>query len=224
LLGLAKATHDAADDVMATVDLLAVLINKLKINSDARSELFKKYSGKFIQLSSLINNWEPIVKEKRPAEALEYIWNNSGLKDYYENDEAKERRFKSIDTLIQLFKERDDLNRSPEVVIRELINYASLTKDINFLGLDQGKIPVVTVHQVKGLEFDYVFIVGANESIFPMFKATDIEEERRLFYVAITRARQGIYISYSNFNSYNGPLAKSRFIGSINEKFVELIT
>jgi len=222
-LGLAKATHDAQADVMATVGLLGVLIKKLKVNSPARRELFKKYSEKFIQLSSLINNWESAVKEKRPAVALEYIWDNSGLKDYYQNDKEKDRRFKSIETLIRLFKDKDDFDRPSDVVMRELINYASLVKDINFLGLDQGKIPVVTVHQVKGLEFDQVFMVGINERSFPIYKAQDMEEERRLFYVAMTRARKGIYISYSKFNQY-GPMSKSRFIDCISPKYTEVIS
>lgn len=223
LLGLTRATHDAQADVMATADLLEILIEKLKINSQARRGLFKKYAEKFIKLSSLINNWESAVKEKRPALALEYIWDNSGLKDFYQSDEAKDRRFKSLETLIQLFKDKDDVNKPPDLVIRELINYASLVKDINFLGLDQGKIPVVTVHQVKGLEFDYVFIAGLNEYAFPMHKARDLEEEKRLFYVAMTRARKGIYLSYSKFNQY-GPISKSRFIDCIDAKYMEIIS
>ena len=224
LLGLAKATHDAKADVMATFGLLNVLITKLEINSQARGALFKKYSEKFIKLSSLINNWEAAVKEKRPAQALAYIWDNSGLKDYYQSDEAKDRRFKSIETLSQLFKDKDDPDKPSDMVMRELINYASLARDINFIGLDQGKIPVVTVHQVKGLEFDYVFIVGLNEYAFPMHKARDLEEERRLFYVAMTRARQGIYISYSKFDLYNRPMSKSRFIDCIGSKYMEVIS
>lgn len=225
-LGLTKATHDAMADAVATAGLLRLLVEKLETNSSGRRELFKKYSEKFIQLSSLINSWESAVRELRPSEALDYIWNNSGLKDHYQNDPAKDRRFKSIETLVQLFKDKDDAARPPDVVMRELINYASLVKDINFLGLDQGKIPVVTVHQVKGLEFDYVFLVGINERLFPINKTLDrdMEEERRLFYVAMTRARKGIYISYSRFNRFGGPMSKSRFIDCIDPKYVEVVS
>jgi len=224
LLGLAKATHDAQADVMATVDLLGVLIKKLKVHSSERGDLFKKYSEKFIQLSSLINNWEAAVREKRPAEALEFIWENSGLKDHYQNDKEKDRRSRSIETLIRLFSDQDDPGKPADIVMRELINYASLVRDINFLGLDQGKIPVVTVHQVKGLEFDYVFLVGINERPFPLYNAQDMEEERRIFYVAMTRARKGIYISYSKFDQYSRPQTKSRFIDCIDSRFVDVIS
>ncbi|MFA4818581.1 MAG: 3'-5' exonuclease [Patescibacteria group bacterium] len=222
-LNLATATHDAKDDVAATVGLLGVLVNKLKEHQDQRAKLFKEFFKKFIQLSSLIGNWEKLVKEKRPADALRYIWENSGLKNYYETDAAKEQRFKSIETLITIFKERDDLERPADIVIRELIHYSSLVKDIHFLGLDQGKIPIVTVHQVKGLEFDYVFIVGMNESKFPVYKASDLEEEKRLFYVAMTRAKSKVFISYSSFDSYNRPMSRSSFVNYIDSKYIKVI-
>jgi DNA helicase-2/ATP-dependent DNA helicase PcrA len=221
-LNLAVATHDARDDVAATVGLLNILVEKLKTHQNERAKLFQEFSKKFIQLSSLIGNWEKLVKEKRPAEALEFIWEDSGLKNYYAADPAYERRFKSIETLINIFKEQDDADRPAEMVLQELIHYASLVRDINFLGLEQGKIPIVTVHQVKGLEFDYVFIAGMNEFKFPVYNTSDLEEEKRLFYVALTRARKKIFISYSNFDTYNRPMNKSSFVSYIDPKYIDV--
>lgn len=222
LLGLSSATHDAKDDVLATVGLLGVLTEKLKARHLQRVELFSRYSKKFIQLSGLINSWQKIAREKRPAEALEFIWQDSGLKDFYGADKDCERRFKSIETLAGIFKERDDLDRQADIVLRELIQFASLVRDLNFLGLEKGKVPIVTVHQVKGLEFDYVFIAGVNEFRFPIYKS-DVEEEKRLFYVALTRARKKIFISYSNFDDYGKPMGKSSFIGYIDGQYLEYI-
>ena len=118
-----------------------------------------------------------------------------------------------------MFKEKDNIKKSPEIVLRELIQYASLVKDLDFLGLEKGKIPIVTIHQVKGLEFDYVFIVGVNEFKFPIYKS-DLEEEKRLFYVAMTRAKKRIFISYSSFNDYGKPMSKSQFINYIDKKYI----
>lgn len=220
ILGLDEATHDAKDDVLSTVGLLEILVKKLNTRKEARIEMFKKFSKKFIQLSMLIDSWAKIVKEKRPAEALEHIWENSGLRVYYENDREKKKRFESVETLANIFRERDDPARPPEIMLRELINYAALVKDINFLGLENGKIPIVTVHQVKGLEFDYIFVIGVNEFKFPSSRL-DFEEEKRIFYVALTRARKNIYISYSNFDDYNKPINRSCFIDFIDPKYVK---
>jgi DNA helicase-2/ATP-dependent DNA helicase PcrA len=221
-LGLTVATHDARDDVLATVDLLAILVERLKEKQSQRAEIFQEYSKKFIKLSSQIKRWKKAVKENRPAEALEYIWEDSGLKDYYAQDSEKEKREASIKTLVKFFNDRDNPDRPADIALRELINFGSLNKDITFLGLDKGKVPVVTVHQAKGLEFDYVFLVGLNDSIFPVNKDNS-EEEKRLFYVAMTRAKKKIYASYSNFNDYGYPLNRSPFIGYIDEKYIKWI-
>jgi len=220
--GLSQATHDAKDDVLATVGLLGVLVEKLVVSSTERVELFAKFSGKFIKLAGEINAWQKTIKKLRPVEALDYIWEQSGLSGFYNEQKDKDKRLKSIAVLREVFETRDDTDRPAETVLRELINYAALTRDINFLGVDNGKVPIVTVHQVKGLEFDYVFVVGMNEFKFPMYRS-DVEEEKRLFYVALTRAKKRIYLSYSRFDDYNRNLAISPFIGYIDGEYVENI-
>ena len=222
VLKLETATHDAKDDVLATVGLLGVLIDKLKLGTFQRAEIFNKFSNKFIQLSNLIYSWQKIVQNKRPAESLKHIWESSGLKNYYSQDRDHEKRFKSIEKLVSIFKKKDDLDKQADFVLRELINFSSLTKNIDFLYLENGKIPIVTVHQVKGLEFDYVFIIGVNEFKFPVF-SSDLEEEKKLFYVAMTRAKKYIFISYSNFDDYNQLINKSIFINLIDKKYINFI-
>ncbi|OGF27485.1 hypothetical protein A2331_00805 [Candidatus Falkowbacteria bacterium RIFOXYB2_FULL_34_18] len=217
---LATATHDARDDVLATVGLLGVLVEKLKENQRERMEIFFSVSKKFIKLASEISMWNKGIVNKRPAEILKYIWEKSGLQKYYSEKEDGDKRLKSIDMLMRLFEQKDDLSRPGDIVLRELINYAALVRDINFLGIDRGKIPIVTVHQVKGLEFDYVFVVGMNEFKFPVFKG-DLEEEKRLFYVALTRARKKIFLSYSRFDDYGRNITKSSFISGINQNYIK---
>lgn len=222
LLGLREATHDAKDDVLATAELLAVLVEKLKAGQEQRAELFKKFSKKFIQISVLINSWEKKAREERPAKFLKRIWEESGLRKFYDQDVEKNERIKSIRTLIEIFKQKDDNSKPPETALRELINFGSLNRDIDFLGLDGGKIPIITAHQAKGLEFDSVFIVGMNEYKFPIYKS-DIEEEKRLFYVAMTRAKEKIFISYSNFDNSGKAINKSCFIDFIDKKYLNFI-
>jgi len=217
--GLHTATHDAADDVMATIGLLGHLAEELKTGQERRQELFSGYSAKFLQLATKINAWQKLVREQRPADALASIWQDSGLADHYSGSKEGEQRQESIQTLASYFREKDDPERPADAVLRELIQSVSLSKDLAMLALEKGKVPIVTVHQVKGLEFDYVFIVGANEYRFPLPKS-DLEEEKRLFYVAMTRAKHKVYVSYSRFDDYERPLTKSRFLGYIDDRHI----
>lgn len=224
MFGLSSATHDAKDDVLATVGLLDVLVKKLKDGSGKRKELFAKYSKKFIKLASEIKSWKKQTASMRPSEALAFIWRESGLQDYYSQEKDGGKREKSIETLLRIFKEKDNKEKRGDIMLRELINYAGLSRDINFLGLDEGKVPIVTVHQVKGLEFDYVFIAGVNDFKFPIKRfSSDIEEERRLFYVAMTRAKKEINISYSLRDDYGRDMARSEFIDCIDPEYVNNI-
>jgi DNA helicase-2/ATP-dependent DNA helicase PcrA len=222
LLGLATATHDAEDDVSATVGLLGVLVERLRKGSPERVALWQEYSAKFLKLANTIDSWQKMVLTTRPTEVLEKVWEESGLEEYYGAEPDAEKRQKSVEELAKVFAEKDNPDKRPEISLRELIQYAALVKDINFLGLEKGKIPIVTAHQVKGLEFDYVFIIGMNEYIFPIAKS-DLEEEKRLFYVAMTRAKKKIFISYSRYNDNGYTATKSRFIDYIDTKHIDFI-
>ncbi|MBD3248407.1 hypothetical protein GF382_03935, partial [Candidatus Falkowbacteria bacterium] len=147
MFDLETATHDARDDVMATVGLLGVLVERLRKDQIKRKDLFAKYSAKFITLAGLLNSWRTMVRVKRPAEALKEIWKESGLSEYYAKDQDADSRQKSIDSLIELFVQKDDPNKRPEEIMQELIRFSALARDINFLGLDKGKVPIVTAHQ-----------------------------------------------------------------------------
>lgn len=90
------------------------------------------------------------------------------------------------------------------------------------------KVALMTVHSAKGLEFPYVFIAGAEENLFPsggmLAKPADIEEERRLFYVALTRAKKAVKVSFAETRMRNGKHesnAPSRFVREIDPRFVE---
>ncbi len=219
-LNFKNATHSADDDVAATIDLLLYLIKILKNKLEERTNLWNKFKNKFINISSSIYNWEKELDKKRPDELLDFIWVESGLKDYYQDKNFKQRE-RSFQTLKKFFETRDDLSLTSRSSLHNLLHFSGLLKNIDFLGLEQGKIPIVTIHQVKGLEFDYIFILGLNEGSFPIFKSDNLEEEKRLFYVALTRARKEIFLSYSNFNQNNYPASKSRLINLIKKDYLE---
>ena len=109
-----------------------------------------------------------------------------------------------------------------------LIDVALLTDADSEKEEDKNKITLMTIHAAKGLEFPYVYIVGMEENLFPSQMAlnsrNELEEERRLFYVALTRAKKKATLSYAvsryrwgNFTSCE----PSRFIDEINDKYIE---
>lgn len=94
---------------------------------------------------------------------------------------------------------------------------------------DSNKVSLMTIHQAKGLEFQYVYVVGLEENLFPSFQSqttrADLEEERRLFYVAVTRARERLFLSHAENRYRWGELIMcepSRFLQEIDEKYLEM--
>lgn len=145
-----------------------------------------------------------------------------------------------LTTLFDFIK--DETHRNPNIQIHELVGLINLMQEekipiplVKISGSEKG-INLMTAHGSKGLEFEYIFIVGANASIWEKkrpgnkgfklppnifsttSKESDLQELRRLFYVAITRAETHLYISYSKFSNNGKELEPSMFLAEINEE------
>ncbi len=225
LLNFSSATHSADDDVAATIDLFLYLVKQLKKHTKEREKFFKEYGSKFLSLALKIENWRKVIRDFRPDKAVEFIFEDSGLKKYYYEDDKEKEKAKNIQMLLNFLVHYDDKEKEAEISLQEMVSRFALAKNLDFLGLESGKTPIITIHQAKGLEFDYIFIIGMNEFKFPAYKS-DLEEEKRLFYVALTRAKKHIYLSYSNNNmtSFGSrPQTRSRFIDSLEQKYLEYL-
>lgn len=153
------------------------------------------------------------------------------LKDLY-NDQSPEglSRYENIQELLNGIKDFTLVDgEDRNIPLSEYLqNVALLTdQDIEEDGQDN-KVSLMTVHAAKGLEFRYVFIVGMEENLFPSQRSTnspaELEEERRLFYVAITRAKEQLYISFTKSRYNWGNLEScrpSRFIKDIDERYLD---
>ena len=136
-----------------------------------------------------------------------------GLSEFYKDEDKK----RNLAEFYGLLKEYALKGYSLEEILNEL----SLESDAD--NIENGAVNIMTIHASKGLEFDYLFIVGLEEGFFPLGDA-DIEEERRLAYVAITRAKKELVLSYAKSRYLHGRrsfLDKSRFLsemGLINER------
>ncbi len=123
----------------------------------------------------------------------------------------------------------DSLPEPPVVTLGEFLENISLLSSVDVVTEEDtnNKVALMTAHSAKGLEFPYVYIAGMEENLFPsggmLASASDIEEERRLFYVAVTRAKKAVGISFATTRMRNGrheSNAPSRFIREINPKYI----
>ena len=130
---------------------------------------------------------------------------------------------------------RDFIEDQKEIVdsndsLSEFLSTVSLSTDFDLNNPDEDKVSLMTLHLSKGLEFKHVFIVGLEEDLFPSALSyntrSELEEERRLFYVGITRAKENLYLSYANSRYRWGKLIyceESRFLNEIDKEFVKFI-
>jgi DNA helicase-2/ATP-dependent DNA helicase PcrA len=143
---------------------------------------------------------------------IDVLEDDFGIKKYYSELPDGFERVSNIDEFYGLF--RDYVKQNPEISVDDFLNELALQSDQD--QIDARSITIMSVHASKGLEFDYVFVIGLEEGFFPLIgDGSDIEEERRLGYVAITRARKELSLSYSASRFYKGrrtELTKSRFL------------
>lgn len=183
----------------------------------------------------LIKGHQGLLDKKNAYDVAYEIGKNSGLiKELYADKTVEGlARYENIQELLNSIKEYTELpTEDGEVIERSLGTYLQqitlLTDADEGSEEDQDVVKLMTVHASKGLEFPIVFIVGLEENIFPssmsLYDREDLEEERRLFYVAITRAKEKLTISFANNRYRFGSLVNndpSRFIDELPKSLVD---
>ena len=186
-------------------------------------------SEKELEFKNLILDLKSKVSEVTLTELIEIVLDKSGMKEALKKEKTLEadirlenlEEFKSI---TKNFEEKEGL-----ISLEDFLLEISLVADKEEYKDDPNRLTLMTVHQVKGLEYPYVFIVGLEEGIFPhrnsMNSESEIEEERRLMYVAITRAMKKLYITNAKKRMLYGEEKNnvpSRFINEIDEKLLNV--
>lgn len=183
---------------------------------------------------NLIDEFRQAEQTMSAYELAMQVANVTGiLKDLYDPGSKENiQKFENIQELLNGVKEFvDQANEEGEPALLSdfLQNIALLTDADNDKSEDKDTVKIMTIHSAKGLEFNYVFIAGVEEELFPGRYSTltqqDLEEERRLFYVAITRAKKRAFISYSKTRMRWGvPVFSnpSRFVAEIDPEFLEI--
>ena len=163
------------------------------------------------------------------AELLDQVLERTKYREYILGNERGEEKWENVIELRSVAKEYDELN--PERALASFLEKVSLVSDIDELDEKADAVTLITLHQAKGLEFPVVFIVGIEEGILPHRKSFDdpgeMEEERRLLYVGVTRAQKRLFLSYSRRRSlFGGSTANqpSRFLENIPPHLVTIKT
>ncbi len=202
------------------------LIEKSNIEGKSIYEVIE--SGKELAFKEMIESLKKQSEFLTLTELVDRILDVTGIKKEYEEEKNLEadirlENLEELKTVTRTFEEREGV-----VSLEDFLLEVSLVTDVNEYDKDPNKVSLMTVHSVKGLEFDYVFIIGVEEGLFPhvnsILNGNELEEERRLMYVAITRAKEKLYIVNARtrmlFGTDTANVA-SRFIGEINSDLID---
>lgn len=227
-----QSTHNAMDDIIATGKLLVYAMKENILPTKAQRMAFvNKYRGIFANIAASMDALRSKWTTSKPTEILTYIMKDMGLVEHYQKkvkeDLTGQRRLASIRELYRIMKELEE--EHPHYVgrdgVKEILEMSALhSGEGMFRRKGDSRIPIITVHQAKGSEFEYVFIASAHDGGFPFYFAVrdgKLEEEKRIFYVALTRAKKHLTITYARVNTKGYWQQPSRFLSSIPENFTK---
>ena len=185
------------------------------LSETPKDELSKLLSKKaFNSINRLINDLNTLKEtlNRSTMDFIEILDNTIELKAYYSSMPDGMERILNLDEFYGLF--RDTIKKNPQISLDEFLNEISLQSDQDQINGEQ--ISIMSVHASKGLEFAHLFVTGMEEEFFPLLgDGCDIEEERRLGYVAMTRAKETLTLSTVQSRFHKGRrkhLEKSRFL------------
>lgn len=205
-------------------------IDKIEININAPTK------QKLQDFVTMIESFQVMNQTANAFELSDHVTKVSGLIREYKNDGTVEgiSKMENIEELLNGIK--DFVDGQEELAdatgsIAEFLEDVALATDLDADKGDSDHVALMTIHLAKGLEFPYVYIVGMEEDLFPsamsMNTRSELEEERRLFYVALTRAEKQAYLTYTLSRYRWGKLIDaepSRFISEIDENYLEILT
>jgi len=248
----AALNRDSLSDIKRIINFPARGIGKvtlLKIFSDKQEDLPIKMRIKINSFYEILDEIKEKIKSEKASQVIKFVVKKSGIENELSNGaEEDKERLENIKELATLALKYDSLENAKENIsgVEKLLEDASLASDQDSLMINAAPTPegvgaptsdknrsvgvkLMTVHASKGLEFKYVFITGLEDGLFPHERNNeemdiDSEEERRLFYVAITRAKEKLFLSFANFRTIFGSRvinAPSEFIRDIPADLLE---
>ncbi len=205
------AINETPADLGRVLDTLPGIgkVSKLKILSGQEAALPPKMREKVQSMRTLLKKIQDGAAVAPPSELLRIVIVESGMEKAFKEDKVEgAERLENLSELVSLATRYDKL-AAPEG-LEMFLESAALASDQDEIKEEQNRVRLMTVHAAKGLEFAYVFIVGLEEGLFPYAREEDassgVEEERRLMYVALTRAQKKLYLSFAMMRTVFGNL------------------
>ncbi len=229
----ASLNRENINDFTRVINIPARGIGKTtlqKILEGKEEDLPASMKVKIHNFRNMLMDFNSILVTQKPSEAIKYIVKKSGLEDSLKTGlEEDTDRLENIMELVTLATRYDDL--PAEEGIEKFLTETSLASDQDSLDGEKKGVRLMTVHASKGLEFKYVFICGLENDLFPhkgmgssKKSGEDAEEERRLFYVAVTRAGKKLFLTYAQTRTIFGTMevnSRSEFIEDIPDEYIE---
>ncbi|WP_117882941.1 ATP-dependent helicase [Aureibaculum luteum] len=212
-------------------------IDKVDVKINASTKL------KLHNFVTMVKTFQIEAETKNAFEVADFVVKQTKIIKELEKDEAPEAvsKVENVQELLNGIKDfideqnevkEDGEERKTDTSLAYFLEDVALATDLdNEKNKDVDSVSLMTVHMAKGLEFQYVYIVGLEENLFPsamsMNTRSELEEERRLFYVALTRAEKQAYLSYAHSRYRWGKLVDcepSRFLEEIDDKYIDFMT
>lgn len=193
-----------------------------KVLMSDHASLSQSLRAKVENFDALLGKIKNACATLKPSDVITYVIQESGLDLHYKKDSDGEERIQNMRELVTLAT-KYDTESVPEGIMH-FLDDAALAADQDSLETTQSSVKLMTIHAAKGLEFEHVFLVGLEQGVFPSDHGDehrDDEEERRLMYVAITRARRELHISYAMMRTIYGQThvtVPSEFISDIPQE------
>jgi DNA helicase-2/ATP-dependent DNA helicase PcrA len=211
----ASLNKESLSDIKRIINIPARGIGKttlLKLFSGQFTDLPASMQEKINKFYLLLDDVRAYIETHKPSESIKYLIEKTGLEEKCKHGTSDEQEdLENMMELVSLATKYDDLKDG----IEQLLEDAALASDQDSLMQNDNKnekkngVRLMTVHASKGLEFKYVFVSGMEQDLFPHTRMDsktkeDKEEERRLFYVAVTRARHKLYLTYASLRTIYG--------------------
>ena len=237
LIAYLRLIHNTKDNVSLTRVIntpkrgigLKSIENLTRIADSQNISMYDAIStGKELAFKEIIERLRELSNELTLTELIDKVLDATGMKKELESEntlesEVRLENLEEFKSITKSFEEREGL-----ISLEDFLLEISLISDVEEYKDDLNRVSLMTVHSVKGLEFDHVFVVGMEEGIFPhmnsLMENSELEEERRLCYVAITRAKKCLHIVNTRRRTLFGKdqiNPPSRFIGEIDNNLLE---